>query len=332
MTETTNVGPVLQVMDDVYQVRLPLPFALNHVNCYLLRGDAGWIILDTGINTPEARRGWQAAFAALDIAAADIDRIVLTHVHPDHYGLAGWLRDWSGASVWLSSREAELAQQIWNQNSLPRALLDFFRWAGVPQDIEQKAGEETQKIRPLTLPHPHQVNCLSPGNLLVTGRRQFEIIHAPGHSDGQLIFYDPADKLLLCGDQVLNKITPNIGLWPVSEPDPLGRYLASLDELSTLDVRLALPGHRSFISRWQARIAQLKAHHAERLTAMLAAVNGTGVTAYEVYSQLFETGRLSMHEVRFAVAETLAHLEYLVRQERLRRDQEKVWLYHRIRT
>jgi len=108
---TTEKKSLTQITDDIYQVRLPLPYALNHVNCYLLRGDDGWTIIDTGLNTSQGRAGWQAAFDTLGIGPDDIDQIILTHVHPDHYGMAGWLQEWCGATVWLSPREAELAEQ-----------------------------------------------------------------------------------------------------------------------------------------------------------------------------------------------------------------------------
>jgi glyoxylase-like metal-dependent hydrolase (beta-lactamase superfamily II) len=330
LTTATYSESIKQVVEDIYQIRLPLPFALNSVNCYLLQGDDGWTIIDTGLNIPEAQAVWQAAFTALEIAPGDLHRIVLTHVHPDHYGLAGWLQGWSGAPVWLSPREAELAGRLWQQDNLHEAMFNLFRRAGVPTEVERQAEAEAKKVRELTFPHPDRTELLAPLAVLSTGRRQFKAIQAPGHSDGQLIFYDASDRLLLSGDQVLLKITPNIGQWPISEPDPLGRYLASLQELSQLEVRLALPGHRGLITHWAGRLAELQKHHADRLATMLAAVDGAGVTAYEVCHRVFNTRDFTMHEVRFAVAETLAHLEYLVGREQLRREENEVWLYRRV--
>jgi glyoxylase-like metal-dependent hydrolase (beta-lactamase superfamily II) len=323
-----QLKPLTQISPDIYQLRLPLPFALNHVNCYLLQGKEGWTIIDTGLNIPEARALWEETFETFNIGPDDIDKIVLTHVHPDHYGLAGWLQKWSGASIWMSPREAELARQIWGKDNLPHALLDLFHRAGLPVEIEREAGAKTQELRELTLPPPRYAGFLKPGQGFSTGSRQFRSIHAPGHSDGQLLFYDAEDHLLLSGDQVLLKITPNIGLWPISEPDPLGRYLASLQQLAGLEVRLALPGHRGLITDWPGRIAELQEHHARRLEEMLATLNGKGVTAYQVCTQVFGS-QLSMHEIRFAVAETLAHLEYLVNQENVQREEGEVWLYRR---
>lgn len=316
-----------QITQDIYQVTLPLPFALNHVHCYLLRDDAGWSVLDTGLNTSKTRAAWQTVFETLQITPAGIRQIIVTHAHPDHYGMAGWFQAWCGAPVWMSPREIELANQVWIQDNLFAAMVDMFGVAGVPDNTKMEASLETKKMRKLTLPHPDTINLLVPGTELQMAGRTFEALHAPGHSDGQLIFYDAAGQLLLSGDQVLMEITPNIGLWPMSEPDPLGRYLASLRELAALEVRLALPGHGATISNWAGRLAELQQHHAERLEQTLAAVDTKGATPFQVSRQVFKDRTLTSHEVRFAVAETLAHLEYLVAQDQLRRNVNGVWLY-----
>lgn len=315
------------VAEDIYQIRLPLPFALDHVNCYLLRGDDGWTIVDAGLNIPSIQAGWQAAFAELEIGPNDISQIILTHSHPDHYGLAGWLQVWCGATVWMSPREAELAYHVWEKDNLYQAMARMLIRSGVPEDAATQATTATQKMRALTLPHPHTVKLLEAGAVLRMGNRQFHMIHAPGHSDGQLVFYDAEDQLLLSGDQVLIKITPNIGLWPMTKPNPLGRYLASLKELALLEVRLALPGHGSLIANWQARLSELQQHHAERLEGMLAAVNKSGSTPYQISAKVFQNRDLTAHEVRFAISETLAHLDYLVEQQQLYYENADVWLY-----
>ncbi|MGB0387598.1 MAG: MBL fold metallo-hydrolase [Ardenticatenaceae bacterium] len=325
-----------QITDDIYQVQLPLPFALNIVNCYLLRGDEGWTILDTGLNTPQSQQVWLDTFAALEIKAGDIRQIVLTHYHPDHFGLSGWLQNWAKRSgsgdvppVLMSHVDLETARLVWWREENNRALSSwpsFWQACGVPAEMADLLHFHIDSTRDLTLPLPSYVESIPLAGTLRMGARNFKILYAPGHTDGQVMFYDPDDQLLLSGDHVLMKITPNISLWPLTRPDPLGRYLASLREFSVLDVRVALPGHRSLITNWGQRLEELLAHHDRRLNKMLAAVE-PGSTAYEISRNVFDFNRLTSHEIRFAITETLAHLELMHVDGRLERTQEGVWRY-----
>ncbi len=311
----TSTVPYREVAANIYQVRLPLPFALNHVNCYLLRDDEGWTILDTGLDRPEVRIGWENAFDALEIEPQQIRQIVLTHMHPDHLGLAGYFEHITGAPVLMSPRERVLARSVWLENAWrPDRIGDYWRLGGIPREVRGPIARQTERLRRMTLPHPHAATPLMPGSTLQMGGRSFQAIHAPGHSDGQLLFYDAADRLLLCADQVLKSITPNIGLWPSTEPDPLGRYLDSLAALEALDVRLALPGHGAPITEWQARLHALQEHHHARLEATQQAAHG-GASALDVARRLFDFAALTEHEIRFAVAEAMAHLDYLARRD-----------------
>ncbi len=325
-----------QLAEDIYQVRLPLPFALKQVNCYLVKGTSGWTVLDTGLNTPSGQAAWREAFRALEIEASDIHQIVLTHTHPDHYGMAGWLQNYckrrssaDAPPVLMSAREARTAASFWGPNpDWKKTVLNFWRSCGVPVELAMAITAATGQMRLRVLPHPSQVKIISAGNELLIGDRQTKILQVSGHSDGQLIFYDQAAQLLFCGDQLLLGITPNISVWPHSDPNPLGQFLASLDKLSTLKVRTALPGHRGLITDFQGRIGELKEHHAERLRHALATAQPM-VTAFEAAQQIFPLDKLSVHEKRFAVAETAAHLDYLVERKQLRRETGGVRLYIR---
>jgi glyoxylase-like metal-dependent hydrolase (beta-lactamase superfamily II) len=306
-------GSYREVAPNIYQVRLPLPFALNHVNCYLLADEEGWTMVDTGLDRPEIRQAWEDAFDDLEIEPQQISRIVLTHMHPDHFGLAGYFQAITGAPVLLSPREAELVREVWMENAWRLdAVAEYWRMGGIPVDVRTVIATQTERLRQMTMPHPHETTLLRPGERILMGQREWLAIHAPGHSDGQLIFYSAADKLMLCGDQVLRSITPNIGVWPSTQPDPLGRYLDSLRSLKEMDVALALPGHGSIFggSDWQARLAGIEEHHAERLEAVREAAFG-GATALDVARRIFNFDAFTEHEVRFAVAEAMAHLEYL---------------------
>jgi glyoxylase-like metal-dependent hydrolase (beta-lactamase superfamily II) len=318
--------PVTCVAEGIYQVRLPLPFALNIVNCYLLRDGDGWTVVDTGLNTPPARDAWKAAFDYLHLHPSDIRRIILTHVHPDHYGMAGWLgslvEDAPPPPVYTSAREAELAGILWNPQRLREDTVfeQFLVSSGMSPEMAGTVAHGVQSTGALTLPHPATIHTLAAGDTLMIGERCFSLLPAPGHSDGQLMFYDAADKLMLSGDHILMKITPNIGLWPDTEPDPLGRFLRSLRDLADYDVRLALPGHKALVTDWRGRIEELLAHHEQRLIHTLEATTG-GATVYETSLRVFESGHFSPHEWRFAIVETLAHLDYLRREGKVTQDE-----------
>ncbi len=323
-----------QVASDIYQITLPLPFALNHVHCYLLKGDKGWTILDTGLNIPGAFEIWQAAFSELGIGSNKIEQIILTHTHPDHYGMAGELQAWCSSGglvppVRMSPREAQQAELIWLQGaSYAEALLRFFESCGVPLDLSANLSREYASLVERTLPHPTRIEFLEPGEKLSIGQRRIDVLQAGGHSDGHLLFYDRKDRLILCGDHILRKITPVISIWPDTDPDPLGRYLNSIRELAKLDVRLALPGHGPFISNWQERLAELYWHHMERLEHTFHGVTN-GESVFEVATQVFPISELSTHEIRFAVAETLAHLDYLRLMGKLSGGDEEIMKYRK---
>ncbi|MCY3935852.1 MAG: MBL fold metallo-hydrolase [Chloroflexi bacterium] len=323
-----------RICEDIYQLILPLPFALNHVNVYLLRGDEGWTVLDCGLHTAEAAAIWSEAKQALGIQAKDLSQIILTHAHPDHYGMAGMMQKEAEAEgrelpVYLSVEEAAFAELMWKRAPHAKLMYRHLLQCGMPEETVREVSDTEHFTRKRTFPQANFAGFLMPGSQKRIGNRNCEVIAAPGHSEGQVIFYDEEDQLLFCGDHVLIKITPNIGFWPKSRPDPLGRYLASLKTLSAVKVSRALPGHRAIIQDWRGRLAELSAHHDARLAKTLLACEPPA-TAYEVAAQLFDPTRFTPHEWRFAMVEALAHLECLRVRGRLHRRGETVWQYERV--
>jgi glyoxylase-like metal-dependent hydrolase (beta-lactamase superfamily II) len=310
----TANAPVTEVAENIYQVQLPLPFALRIVNCYLLRGDDGWAVIDSGLHTAEGEAAWRAAFEQLAIAPGDLRQLVVTHHHPDHYGMAGWLQDWNGAplTIYASAAEQAMIERTWwiPDDAVRQEFLTHLQKAGVQDEMLAGIATVVGEIRLRTRPLARTFTTLAADDDLLLAGRRLRVILGSGHSIAQVMLYDERERLLFCADHVLMKITPNIGIWPGTQADPLGDFLASLRALAALEVRLGLPAHRNVIHEWQERLLELRRHHDERLTHIAEAV-GAGATPVQAAQAIFNFEKFTFHEMRFAVAEALAHLEYL---------------------
>jgi glyoxylase-like metal-dependent hydrolase (beta-lactamase superfamily II) len=310
---------IVQVANGIYQVRLPLPFPLKIVNVYLLEERDGWTVIDAGLHYPAGCAAWEQAFTSLGIDRTAIQRVILTHCHPDHYGASGWLTAPTAAPVFCSPVERAFARLVWEDHAVnERQIVPLFLAHGMPEEIANQIDQDVSALRQLTQPTPMNMQLIESGMHVTVGGRVFEAIETPGHSDGHLVFYCADERLMLCGDAVLTKITPNVGLWSWSRPNPLADFLASLERLANFEVALALPGHQTMITNWRERLTELRQHHADRLDLAEAAADGRD--GFAICQVLFDSARLSSHQMRFAMAETLAHLEYLVGVGRLVRN------------
>lgn len=315
-----------EIARDIFQVQVPVPFPLRAVNCYLVREDPGWTMIDTGLQYAPAHEAWEHAFQTLGIQPPDIRRILLTHAHPDHYGLAGHFQNLTGAPVFLLDREVEIVPLEWRSDGAHMAwIARFFEQNGMPHATVEAVHERQMEVLAMVEPQP-VLSPLYDGQPLQVGGFLYRVVWVPGHADGNTVFFREADGLMFIGDHVLVKITPNIALWPGLDPNPLKRYLESLERVAQLSVTRALPGHRAVIEDLPARITELRAHHAARLDACRRAA--AGCSAYDVCLEIFP-GLRSVDELRMAMVETLAHLEYLVAEGLLIREQGAVTLYYR---
>lgn len=319
----TQIHPVTP---DIFQVRIPVPFPLKYVNCYLLREPNGWTLLDTGLNDEPGMSAWTHAFDALKISPREIRRILLTHLHPDHFGLAGYFQQLADAPVYALDREVETMPIVWRADREHIARLGaFFTQHGVPPSIVADIQERSELLLHWMQPLP-ALTPLSESDTITIGGRHYRVVWTPGHADGHMMLYRAEDGLLLAGDMILAKITPNIGLWPRLDPNPLKSYLGSLDKTEALNARIALTGHRAVIENVAARIRELRVHHAERAQACWKTADEC--SAYEIALGTFERLETS-EDVRMALVETLAHLEFLTSEGRAERLEGTVTRYRK---
>ncbi|MFD0694159.1 MBL fold metallo-hydrolase [Paenibacillus sp. GCM10027628] len=300
---------------DIIQVKVPLPFPLRWVNAYLVRGGSGYTVIDPGLHTPEAEALWQQVLQERGIAFEHVEQIVLTHHHPDHYGMAGWFQERTGAPVLLSETGWRQVQLLWGEEQpMSALLLTLFARHGMPEAGLEEMTKHMASFVPLVSPQP-QVTLLREGPVRL-GDRVYEAIETPGHAAGHLIFYDAEAETVFCGDHVLPQISPNVSFLPQVEDNPLGAYLSSLQEIGRLPVKMAYPGHREPWSGFSARAAELVRHHHERLALMEQHLSAP-LSAYEVCRSTFGD-RLTIHQLRFALSETIAHLVLLEAEGRIR--------------
>lgn len=315
-------GGAVEVAPGVVWVRMPLPYALDHVNLWLLDEGDGWTLVDTGHDDAPTRAAWEALAPAL-LRGRPIRRVIATHHHPDHLGLSGWMARRWGAELWCTRAEWLYARALSLRplRETRAATRAYYRRAGVPAG-ELAALVECVRSYPDTVAAPPRFRRLTDGEELVAGGVRWRVVVGGGHAPEHACLHAPERGLFISGDQVLPHITPNVSIWP-SEPDedPLTEFLRTLRRLRRLPAEaLVLPSHGRPFHGLPARCDELAAHHRARLEAVRAAC-AEPRTAFEVVRVLFERA-LDPHQTTFAVGEALAHLNHLVAQGRLRRQRQ----------
>jgi glyoxylase-like metal-dependent hydrolase (beta-lactamase superfamily II) len=290
----------------IRRVTFPLPLGIDHVHCYLLRSSSGgFILVDTGLGTREPEQKWRPVLDALD---APLDAIVVTHMHPDHVGGARDVAELTGAPVLQGRADHEQCRRAWGERD-GRRFAEYWLAHGMPGALVDGMAAESQRL----VEAVHWVE--QPDRLLQVGDDvdgwRVEVL--PGHADGHIALL--RDGVMIAGDTLLMGITPAIGLYPNSRPDPLGDYLESLARIEELAPRIAYTGHGAAVGDPAGRAREIAAHHADRLARAEAALDGAPRSAYDVSLALFRD-ELSTTLRRFATAESLAHLERLVREGR----------------
>jgi len=306
--EAPGYGQIIPISETVRWVRMPLPYALDHINLWLIADGDGWTLVDTGFSTSKVRGMWEEIFAN-QLDGKPIKRLIVTHFHPDHSGLAGWLVERLGINLWMSRDEWLFGRMMGlDEPGASEPTIEFYRRTGVEEEkLDQLRIVDTKTWAPL----PNSHRRIQHGDVIDIGNHSWEVIVGSGHSPEHACLYCPELGIIIGGDHLLAKITPNIGVY-VSEPegDPLDDYLTSFATFAHIpEETLVLPSHLLPYRGVQKRLASLTAHHKDRL-AVLREACATPQTALELVPAMFNRALDSMN-LYLAIGETLSHLNYL---------------------
>lgn len=313
-------GELTDVLPGLFWVRLPVPLALNHVNCWLLDNGPGWTLVDCGMNTDDIFEIWDRLWRGL-LRSRPLQNLTLTHAHIDHSGFAGYLVKETKCEVRVPLAEWLSGWMMWHEREegVSDQFASHIRRNGASDDDVAAIMGTQRPSKYLGLRPPREFTRIRDGNVVAMGQREWRVITAGGHSPEHASFYCEKDGILIAGDQILSHIVPSV-IVPSAQPDanPMKEYLDSLQRLESLPPdTLVLPSHGLPFRALHNRLAQLREHHQARLEDVASVVGGS-TTAFAVAQKVFE--RVLYNNPRQAFGESLAHLNMLASVGRLTRD------------
>ncbi|MEM3085532.1 MAG: MBL fold metallo-hydrolase [Halobacteria archaeon] len=294
----------------IHHLAIPSPFPIGPNNVFLLEGDP-LTLVDTGVRTRRSLKALEEGLEALGHPLRSVERVIVTHGHQDHFGMAREIRERSGAAVWVHAWDTEWLETyddafpLWSQK-----VIAMGRKYGLPRSITDAMEKFQEPIKKTAAPVEVE-RSLDDGDRFRVGDAEFRVFHTPGHCPGEIVLDAPGLGAVFSGDHVLRDVTPNPFAGVGERGSGLGPYLASLKRVEALDPRIAYTGHRHFIDDWKGVVRKILRHHEARKAAIRRALDDLGgrATAYEMAKRVFP--RVQAGEISLALAETLGHLEVL---------------------
>lgn len=316
----------MEILNGVHQIKTPGPEGVPwYTNVYVIEGSEGNILVDSGWDSQESLWALQEGIKASNLKLRDITKVVITHIHPDHYGLATKIKQICGAQVAIHKVDTGLILPRYKAFAdLIKKTEELLRQNGVPEDELPQLKEASLWMNKYVTPELPEV-MLEDGDIISNGSFELEVLWTPGHSPGHICLYERQRKFLLTGDHILYDTTPHISFNPQSGDNPLGDYVSSLKRLERLRVHFTLPGHGPVFNALGLRIERILQHHEERKRAIMRSLNSGLKTACAVARQIPWRGdqggaafqNLEVWDRRMAVTETIAHLKLLVEENRV---------------
>jgi len=316
LAATPGQGEVIEIAPGVLWLRMTLPMALNHINLWALEDEEGWTLVDTGMQTDDIVPAWQTMLAG-PLAGRPVRRVICTHMHPDHIGMAGWLTRRFDCALWISRLEYLTCRTLVADTGreAPPDAVRFYRAAGWNDEALERYKARFGGFGKMVYALPDSYRRIVAGDEILIGGRLWRAVVGHGHSPEHVCLYCPQLRLLISGDQVLPRITSNVSVFPTEpDADPLTDWLQSLSAvaLEVPDEVLVLPSHNEPFHGLHARIQQLIDGHEQALGRLREALVEPK-TASDVFSLLFRR-RVGPEVLPMATGESVAHLNCLIRR------------------
>ncbi len=320
---------LIEVFPSIFWLRLELPFALNHINVYLIREQNGYLLIDTGFNNADTQEIWEKVLTKLE---APLNRLFITHFHPDHLGLAHWLQSKTNADLFMSLGEFLTAHALFNATSshAPADILAQLIAHGLTKKWQEKF-TQTGNLYRESVPHlPLYYERVREGDLFAINQENWQVLSGFGHSPEHLMLFHAEKNILIGGDMLLPRISTNVPVYPATPlADSLGDFLGSLQKLSEVinEKTLILPSHGMPFYGGLTRIKALFAHHEERLAVLQEACEKPQCAA-NLLEILFGREMSDVRQTLFAMGEAIAHLNHLETQQKLKRSVDANGVFH----